>query len=256
MDFSHGISKALKTASLSVSVLSTALLSAPSASFAAAPSVTYVIKITNGSSMPVSPAALYVTDGGHSAAELGKLATAGFVKLCQMGDAASRIAELKMNASVNSTLQVGGPLLPGQSTSVEVTVNDPKAQSLHFEAMYGKSKDVCAVASVGSHTLVGLKSHVATNSIVHDRPVVTGYFSDAKFDGGYLGTSQCKSAKDAVSCLREISTPATSPSTIRAFNGYLSSVEMGLEEKFGADEALGIQIPPAGGIQIDVSLKH
>jgi hypothetical protein len=246
-----------KTKPYHTRTLATALFAsfASTAAEAAAP-VTYLVKITNGSNMPLSPAAIYVRNGANAASELGSLAAPGFVKLCQMGDAATRIAELRMDRSNTAVVQSAGPIAPGASVDVEVSVNDTIAQSLHIETMYGKSKDVCGLASVGSHTLQALKAHVSTASISHDHTVVTGVFEDAKFEGGYLNADECKTAKDAVSCLREISVPQAMPSAIRAFSGYLSSVEMGLEEKFGAKEVLGTTLPTSGGIQIEVKLKH
>ncbi|MBN8540918.1 MAG: spondin domain-containing protein [Deltaproteobacteria bacterium] len=236
--------------------LATMLVAGLASIAAEAAPIMYTVKITNGSNMPLSPAAIYVRNGANAASELGLVATPGFVKLCQMGDAATRTAELRMDRLNTSVVQSAGPIAPGASVDVEISVNDTKAQSLHFETMYGKSKDVCGLASVGSHTLQALKAHVSTASISHDRTVVTGVFEDAKFDGGYLNADECKTAKDAVSCLREISVPQAMPSAIRAFSGYLASVEMGLEERFGAKEVLGITLPTSGGIQIEVKLKH
>ena len=230
-------------------------LGAAEQSLAAQPTP-YTVKITNGSNMPLSPAAIYIRNGANAVSSVGQMATPGFVKLCQMGDAASRVAELRMDRSNTAVVQSAGPIAPGASVSVEISVNDTKTQSLHIETMYGKSKDVCGIATVGSHTLEGLRSHVATGSVSHDRTVVTGAFEDAKFDGGYLTADECKTAKDAISCLREISLPQAMPTSIRAFTGYLASVEMGLEEKFGATEVTGITLPTAGGIQIEVNLKH
>ncbi len=222
----------------------------------AAPPITYVVKITNGSSMPISPIVTYIREGANAESELGKFATPGFIKLCQMGDAGSRSTELRKDPLNSSVAQTATPLLPGASVSTEVIVQDPRKQSLHVETMYGKTNDVCGIASVGSHALEGLKSHVATANISHDRTVVTGAFEDARFEGGYLNSGECQQVKDAVSCLREISVAMDKPTPIRAFNGYISSVEMGLEEKFGTTDTMGTRLPTSGGLQIEVKLKH
>ena len=64
----------------------------------------YELTITNGSEMPISPAAIYVKTGSESAAPVGSQATAGFIKLCQSGNLATRLSELKADSSIKPLL--------------------------------------------------------------------------------------------------------------------------------------------------------
>lgn len=227
---------------------------------AAAQAQTYVTKyeltITNGSQMPISPGAVYAKNGAESAVSIGGVATAGFTQLCQTGNVTTRLTELKSQANVKFLTQTTGPILPGQSQTIVVEVANPLTQSLHFEAMYGKSKDVCSVASINSHSLVALKQHVTAAIIQKDDTLLTGSFTNPVLPTGmsYLDTSFCSTAVDAISCLRSLSKPTNGK--IHFFAGYSPSFISALENKYGADSVESLIFPTSGAVQIKLTLKH
>jgi hypothetical protein len=218
----------------------------------------FELTITNGSQMPISPAAVYVKSGAESAAPIGSLATAGFVQLCQTGNAAARVAELKSDMSVSFSQQSAGPIMPGESRSVIVEVSDLEKQSIHFEAMYGKTKDVCAVGTANSHSLVALKKHVTQEIVQKDDVVSTGVFNDPALSNGmsYIDANTCMHATNAISCLREIATPLAMQGRVKFFAGYLPSLVTALEGKYGASDVQTLIIPASGGVQFKLKLKH
>ena len=217
----------------------------------------YTLTITNGSSMPISPVVVYSQNGQTAKSKVGTFASMGFVQLCQSGNAMARLQELNMMMGVTFKTQTSGPILPGESRTIEVEVKDPLQQSIQFETMYGKSKDVCAVASINGHSLYALKQHVTSSVIGRDSVVQTGVFSDPALPSGhtYLDPQVCSTIGDATTCLRNLSSPKMNMGKIRFFSGYLPSVSMLLEARYGAEEVLNLAIPTSGSIQYEIKLK-
>ena len=148
-----------------------------------------------------------------------------------------------------------GLVLPGQSAAFEVKVKSPQSQSIHLETMYGKTKDVCGVASVNSHSLVALKQHATYEVIAKDNVLLTGAFLYLEVDS-YLKDDVCADQKDAVSCLRSLAQVNMDAKRIRNFSGYLPSVVSAIESKYGAKETQSLIVPTSGAIQVSVKLKH
>jgi hypothetical protein len=211
--------------------------------------VRYELTITNGSQMPVSPAAVYAVNGQKAAAVPGQTATGGFVQLCQTGNPANRVGELSNSKLATYLTQTTGPILPGESKSIEIEITNPSTQSIHFEAMYAKTKDLCAVGSIDGHTLVALQQHAVSEYVSKDDVLATGAFTDPA-----VGHYPCQMSTNAVSCLRELSMPTQAK--IHFFTGYLPSVVNLLESKFGAAETQSLLIPTSGAVQFSLVLKH
>ncbi len=222
---------------------------------AAQASATFQVTLTNGSSMPLSPAALYVRDGGAADQQPGVAPTRGFIQLCQTGNPMERVNELRMNRSVHAVAQTMGLLMPGESRTVEIEVADPSKQSIHFETMYGKTKDVCAVGSAGSHALYALKSHVSDEYVGRDDALLTGAFLDPVLPAAHANYT-CAQAASAIDCVRELSAASSFMAKIRFFSGYLPSVVSFLEQKYGAADTLSLLFPAGGAVRFTVKLKH
>lgn len=238
---------------MKTSVSLATLLSAVLVSAGAQAAVTYNVKISNSSQMPVSPGLIYAKTGQTAAVVAGQTATSGFIRLCQTGQPDVRAMELGNDMSVSKVVATQQPVMPGESRTFEVVVADPSAQSLHFEAMYGKTKDVCAVVDVGSHSLVALKQHVTSSVLVADQALNSGAFADPAVPGqSYLDPSVCM-ADSAVGCLRDLA--QADMGRVRAFGGYLPSVLMAIEMKYGAKETQSLLFNP-GAVKVEVSLKH
>lgn len=229
-------------------------LFALTASTVATAAVTYEVKITNGSEMPISGGVLYTANGSLTRA--GKVSTPGFIQLCQMGDAAARFAEIQKSGTTSSSVQTMGPILPGQSITAAISLNDPSAEGIHFEAMYGKTKDVCAIASINSHSLYALKQHVTPMTVVKDNVVTTGAFLNPVVQDEDYGNRMCANAKDAVSCLRELALANTGAKTVRFFSGYFPSVVNFLEKKYGSEDTQTLLFPTSGAVELRIKLKH
>lgn len=238
-------------------VLSTVLI-ALSTSAHAQTSAKYELTLTNGSSMPFSPPVIYSKNGAESAAQIGQLASAGFVQICQSGNSTTRIAELRSKDDVRFVNTMPNMIMPGESKTIEVEIANPQKESLHVESMYGKTKDVCALISVNSHSLVALQQHISSEVVVRDTPLLTGAFTDPSLPTGMTNSDAnfCKNASSAVACIRELSVDKPDKTSIRFFSGYLPSFTTALEMKYGATEAQSLQIPSAGVLQLKLKLKH
>lgn len=241
----------MKTTALALSLFS--LAAAPA--FGA---TKYVLTVTNGGVMPLSPSVVYAKEGQTPAAKIGAAPTRGFVQLCQTGNPSVRAEELKADRSVKYLTGTMGLIMPGETRSVEVDVENPLTQSVHFEAMYGKTKDSCAIASVGSHSLYGLKQHVSTEAISRDQAVQTGAFLDPVLPAGrtYLDGEVCEGKEKAVDCLRDLALANQGPAMVRFVTPYSANLQMLLETKYGASEAQSLVVPSAGAVQLQVKLKH
>lgn len=220
--------------------------------------VTYVVTVTNGSRTPLSAGVAYVRNGQTAIATAGASSSPGLIQLCQMGMTSLRLQELKADASVRSAQIVNGHIEPNESTSFEITVDDPKTQSIQFETMYGKTKDVCATVSAGSHGLYALKNHVTTALTGKDSAIVTGAFTEPSLPSGqtYLDDAACASSPDAISCLRELSRPMTGTARVRPFSPYFASLQMLLERKYGADQTAALLFADSGAVTFEIKLKH
>lgn len=220
--------------------------------------VTYLLTLTNGSLMPISPIAVYAGNGQVGKTQIGRPPSPGFIQLCQSGDPSLRIRELDMEADVTFKTQTIGLVMPGESRTVEVEVQDPLRQSIHFETMYGKTKDICAIGQINGHSLYALKQHVTSEVIGKDNVLQTGAFLDPVLPMGhdYLDMSVCEGQMSAISCLRSLSAANTGMAKVRFFSTYLSSVQMLLENKYGASETQSLIIPSSGAVEFRLKLKH
>jgi hypothetical protein len=209
------------------------------------------LKITNGGAMPISPGVVYTKADQARLTEIGEPATAGFVKLCQTGNPSDRLAEVKSAQEVVTAISTPGPILPGKS--VEVAVPLEGAASLQFEAMYGKSKDSCALISVNAETLTASQSEglIASGS---DEVVSTGAFADPALPN-HLGAA-CKDSMAAVDCLRNLSMPSQMGVGVHYFHGYLPSVVSFLEAHYGASQAQELLIPASGAVRYQIFRRH
>ncbi len=218
----------------------------------------YVLTVSNGSSMPISPAAVFVKSGSDASTAIGIHATTGLIALCQTGNPSQRTTELKSDMAIKNVTQTMGPVLPGESASVEVDVDNIQQQSIQFEAMYGKSKDACAVTSFSSHSLIALKQHITNEVVQKDNAILTGAFTEPVMPQGisYLDGSFCTNAKDAISCLRALSVTNPMPGKIKYFAGYFPSLITALEMKYGAADVQTLLFPTSGAVQFKLKLKH
>jgi hypothetical protein len=215
---------------------------------------TYILTVTNGSQMPISPAVVYAQNGQNGKTQVGMVPTAGFVELCQTGNTSTRYQELGMDTATTFKTQTVGLLMPGQSQSVEVKVDNPRYQSVQFEAMYGKTKDTCAAFSVNSLSLYALKKHLVSEIVGKDNVLQTGAFLNPAIPSGTMDV--CGSLADAVTCLRGLALPNSNQALVRFFTPYLSGVQMALENKYGASEVQSLIIPSSGAVEFKLKLKH
>lgn len=216
--------------------------------------VQYELTITNGSQMPISPAAIYVKNGEDGSIHIGQMPSAAFTQLCQTGDPSGRLNEASAESGTTFTTTVPGPILPGDSRTVTVTVQNPSLQSLHFEAMYGKSKDVCGVGTINSHTLYALAQHITPAYIGKDEVYDAGAFTAPMLPMDANLQKLCMNAADAVSCLRQLTMTNPSP-RVHFFTQYLPSLIGFLESRYGASKTQTLLIPDSGAIRFKLEVK-
>ncbi len=213
----------------------------------------YKITITNGSAMGLSPGVLYSSANAEADSHLGAVTTAPFVKLCETGATADRAAELRKKMSTVTVMETGG-IAAGESKTFEVQVDGKNVNGIHFETMYGKTKDLCGVFSVNRHSLTALSSHIVSQVAGKDQVVLSGGFTEPTLTP--YSEAHCESATKAVDCLRAMAAPIMGMNTVRSFNGYLPSVIQFLEDHYGSAEALTLLVPTAGAIRFKAELKH
>jgi hypothetical protein len=213
---------------------------------------TYVVTITNGGAMPISPGALYASSGRKSVTEIGVQPSVGLIQLCQMGNPTTIISELKNNREVVGLTKTSGPVLPGQSALFEISFKNSGFESIHFVAMYGKTKDVCSTIDLQSPKIEQLRNGYAEIQ-GNDRVIATGAFTDPTVPAN--AEVLCANASDAVNCLRTLSTERMDKKQIRYFGGYLPSVLNFLEGRYGPEDALSLIVPTSGAVTYSLHYK-
>ena len=159
------------------------------------------LRITNGLQMPISGAVVYVTQNGSPQASIGNYATIQFIELCKTGNNAERAKELQRIMPNNKRIYlIPGPTLSGKSQTINIQIENAKTDNIHYEVMYGKTKDVCGIATVNSHSLVALTQKVTKEVLLSDYPVMTGSFMEPRVpsDISYLDPQFCQESKDAI----------------------------------------------------------
>ena len=210
----------------------------------------YQLKVTNGGAMPISPAAVYVSDTESTSASIGMPPTAGFIKLCQTGNPEMRLSELDKEANVSATYRSTTLLMPGMSEVFDLEIRNIRDSQIHFEGMYGKSKDSCATFTINNKLLQSLA--MKRDVTGRDNIVSTGAFSDPLLPMSETTMSACANQSSAVNCLRSLAQPKIQMATIRAFPGYLPSVLSAIEYSFGGMEAQSLIIPNGGAVYYQV----
>ncbi len=207
----------------------------------------YKLKITNGSAMPVSPGTLYITSNQNSLIKIGAVTTDGFTRLCQTGNPEDRFLEVNKNEKVLWSQKTTGPILPGESIEVTVPATH-HGRAIHFEAMYGKTKDTCAVFHLNASELNGLTQQDVFEG--RDEVISTGAFLDPALPQNQGVADVCQSAGNAVDCLRMLA-PANSGKKIRFFPGYLPTVLAALEKLYGPEQTQALLIPTSGAVRVE-----
>lgn len=194
----------------------------------------YELTVTNGGPMPISGSVIYVLNGVEPLNAVGETPTPGFVALCEKGDAAARLTELRNDTRVASAQRFADHLAPGARATFLVSLDDPATQTVHFETMYGKTQEVCGVI----HANASL-AHSGTDVVVE-----SGAYAPITVPAMGLKAA-CANAAGAVPCLRALA-PRQGTPKVRAFAGYLPRVLSSLEEKYGADEVQSLLVPSGG----------
>jgi hypothetical protein len=205
----------------------------------------YQLSLTNGSSMPISAGVVYVTEDQKSLTQIGDTPTQGLINLCQMGDPTLELAEVKGNKSVSLALTSGG-IMPGQTITVPVNVPNPSNESVHFIAMYGKSKEACASVWIESQNLLD-REHSGTDNVIS-----AGAATEPMIISSTNLQSICQTAPGAIDCLRNLTSARASGAQIHSFAGYLPSVLNFLEVKYGPEDVLTLFIPQAGAVNYTI----
>jgi hypothetical protein len=207
---------------------------------------TYALTLTNGSNMPLAAGVVYAIAGQRGTSNIGDAPTPGFVKLCQMGNPTEKFSELKANPNVKWVAETPGPILPGATITVSVNIPNPKGDSLHFEGMYGESKELCASISIGSHDLKWLSYGEQISNT--DHVISAGAASEPALANNLNNANLCVGDKAAIDCLRTLTSTKSSGAQIHSFEGYLPSVINFLESKYGSDDVLTLSVPQGGAI--------
>ena len=218
-------------------------------------SAVYQVRIVNGGAMPLSPGIVYSSTNGQEQDKIGDEPSPGLVQLCQMGNPSLKRDELQKSSAVYQIKEVPGPILPGQSQTIEIEV--PSFTNLNFIAMYGKSKDVCGSLSIEAKDLLVLKKHIQNEAKGRENVIITGAFTVPSLPSGGKNEAMqiCSNALSGVDCLRALSSPKEK-GHIGKFLGYLPSLESFIESSYGTQDMSQLVISPSGAVEISAQLKH
>jgi len=213
------------------------------------------LTLTNTSGMPISPGVIYLVKGQAQLKAPGAAGSHAFTQLCLTGNPSSRSIELQADPRVvpGSVVTTTGPILPGKSVSVDIKIWNPYFSSLQFEAMYGKTVDICAIGLVKGPELFMIQAGWSDRYEGRDTVVTSGaYTAPIK-----ASPRQICDAPSAVACLRSLSNmiPPGQSAQVKAFQGYLPSVLQLIEDDYSAEEAQSLLIPTSGALQITVRRK-
>lgn len=213
-----------------------------------ASATTFKVTITNGSAMGLSPGVLYSTSSPESDREIGAVASEGFKGICNGGNATARSTELSQNQNVRANTVTEG-IAPGETKTFMVTLKSSTRETLHFETMYGRSKDICGVFDVGPGKL---------RKLAMNRRLVLSDRDDLVRTGAYVSPSLPLDTGDicrdisATACLRSLSPEANPVKGISFFRPYLPNVLSFLTERYGAEEVETLLIPTGGAIRFTI----
>ena len=220
-----------------------------------AASAKYQLTVVNGGLMPLSHGVLYASNAGAPLSGAGVKSTPGFIKLCQTGQHLDRLQELKLRSDVTEAVETDGLIFPGEKKTFEIKVQNINKQVIHFEAMYGLTKDACAKITVGPHTLYALAKHVTPADAGKDNVIVTGAFQSPVLPNEDEADI-CTNSTTAISCLRELALPMNGDPKGRFLPPYSSSLVTFLEKRYGANEVQPLLLSTSGAVQYLLTLKH
>jgi hypothetical protein len=240
----------MKSLIFSITVLTTSLVGV-----AANAAPMFDLTVTNTSAMPISGGVVYISSNQGGASEVGQAPTAGFITLCQTGNSTSKFNELSGDKNIKYAAQTPGPILPGKSITIAVPMPAAKTESLHFEAMYGKSKEACASISLPANAFNVAKENGSV--IGRDEVVVAGAALAPEVPMMNSADYQhiCEKAAGAVDCLRILADGQYGDMQIGYFPGYLPSVLNYLESLYGASDVKTLVIPSAGAVHYSLKMK-
>lgn len=213
-----------------------------------AQATTFKVTVTNGSSMGISSGVLYTTRLSTTDREVGSLASDGFTAICQNGNASARAEELSGLKNVKTHVQTEG-IGPGETKTFMIKVKSPRLDNLHFETMYGRSKDICGVFSISRSLLQKLQFNRYRKLSGKDDVVRTGRFLSPILP---QDTAETCREMSATACLRSLSQDAIPVKTIEFFRPYLPSVLSFLDERYGSEEVDTLLIPTGGAIRFTI----
>jgi hypothetical protein len=105
---------------------------------------TYAVRITNlTKAQVVTPPAVVAHRGGYALFQFGQPASAGLAVLAETGSPADLADEAALDPNVAAVATAGGPILPGQSLTVEITVYG-SAKRVSVAAMLAGTNDAFA----------------------------------------------------------------------------------------------------------------
>jgi hypothetical protein len=162
-----------------------------------------------------------------------------------MGNPSLKLTELQANKNVTWVAQTPGPILPGQSITFSAKVLNPLKESLHFVAMYGKSKELCSTIHISSKVLRSMNH--GDEVIQTDNVISAGAATEPVLSSGN-NLNLCQNEKSAIDCLRALTLAKVTSPQIHYFAGYLPSVIDFLENKYGADDVLTLLVPHSGAV--------
>lgn len=209
----------------------------------------YRLKLYNGALMPISPPVVFLGKDGVGGVKFGKLSTVGDQQICETGNPARKVNELKKMNGISDVFTASSPVLPGKSVSFDFYIQNSTYDRVSVEFMYGKSKDVC-----GTMLYLKLPNHESGLQRGHDQVFTSGRFNPPSIENSGL----CEDSDNAVSCLREMSSKREGDlcGITTAFTGYLPGAINFIENKFGSSETQTLLIPNGGGVEYELSEIH
>lgn len=214
---------------------------------------TFQLTVVNGSQTSLSAGVIYVSRAGKPLSGVGVPSTKGYIDICKSGNPTVRVQELTNHPDVSAVKRTAGGIAPGTAATFEIEVTDVNQQVIHYETMYGATKDVCGKITLGPPALHALFKNITPAVAGRDDALVTG-----AYETPLLPTSgkACAGQADALSCLRSLSLARASTTPKGEFFApYSVGVLAFLEGKYGAAATRPLIFAPNGAIAYRLTLK-
>ncbi|WP_041522285.1 spondin domain-containing protein [Gilvimarinus agarilyticus] len=194
--------------------------------------IVYSVTVTNLTrGQPLSPMALMLAGPEFTSARIGEPVSVALEVLAESGDNSQLLEEAGMNQHVYASASAeGGPLMPGASTTLELTLEEPdEAIYLELVSMLANTNDGIAMLSAKALSGLQLNESVSFMAPAYD----TGTEFNSESADTIIGPAAAGGAQQGFSEVRDdIADALTLHSGVVSFEDGLASSALSQAQRF------------------------